>query len=358
MIRLKKALSIAVVICLMMTMLVGCGSKTESTAGTDGDEPKGDPIVLRVAHHEPAASDFNKAWEEFGKQLEEKTNGQCKLELYPAEQLGKGADMVSMVTNNITDIGWIVSAFFPGQFPVTEVLNLPMLGVPSSVVASKSLWQLYEENEDMQKEWSQGMHVITFSASGYQFLATKDKRVVVPDDAKGLKIRVAGAMPSRFIEAIGASPVSMPPPDMYEALDKGVIDGAGADWNMINSFKFQDVMKYAMDMPLVSVPHGIVMNQQVWDGLPDDIKKAFDELGGVAGTELFGMAFDGASQSIMDNFLAQEGREVVAISDADKAKWQDAAKPVWDEWVANSDKLGLDGQAILENFQSIVKANS
>ena len=357
MVRLKKVLSIAVVACLMMTMLVGCGNKTETPAA-GGDDPVGDPIVLKVAHHEPAASDFNKAWEEFAKQLEEKTNGQCKLELYPAEQLGKGADMVSMVTNNITDIGWIVAAFFPGQFPVTEVLNLPMLGVPNSVTASKSLWQLYGENEDMQKEWAQGMHLITFSASGSQFLATKDKKVVVPDDAKGLKIRVAGSMPSRFIEAIGASPVSMPPPDMYEALDKGVIDGAGADWNMINSFKFKDVLKYAMDMPLVSVPHGIVMNQQVWDGLPDDIKKAFDELGGEAGTQLFGGAFDNSEEAITKDFLSVDGREVVAISDADQAKWQEAAKPVWDEWIANSDKLGLDGKAILEKFQGFVKANS
>ena len=89
-----------------------------------------------------------------------------------------------------------------------------------------------------------------------------------------------------------------------------------------------------------------------------DIKKAFEELGGEAGTALFGGAFDNSEDSIKADFLSADGREVVAISDADKAKWQDAAKPVWDEWIANSEKLGLDGKAILDKFQELVKANS
>jgi TRAP-type C4-dicarboxylate transport system substrate-binding protein len=266
--------------------------------------------------------------------------------------------MVTMVVNNVTDIGWIVAAFFPGQFPVSEVINLPMMGVPSSQAGAKSLWDLYQNSPEMQKEWAQGMHLITFSASGYQFLNTKTKKLVVPEDVKGLKIRVAGANPSRFVEMLGGSPVSMPPPDMYEALDKGVIDGFCLDWMGINSFKLQDVTKYSMAMPFVSVPHGIVINQQVWDKLPSNVKAALDELGGAAGTRLFGAAFDQANESVSAEFLKLEGREITQVTDEQKAAWEAAVKPMWDGWVKAMDEKGFKGQAIIDEFRAYVAENS
>lgn len=346
------------VICVGMFMLAGCGGGKEDPAQTGGDQPKADPIILKVAHHEPATSPFNKAWEQFAADLEAKTNGACKLELYPGEQLGKGADMVSMVANGITDIGWVVGAFFPGQFPVTEVLNLPLLGIPSSQVGAKSLWDMYQATPQMQEEWSKGMHLITFSASGYQFLNTKTKQITVPADVKGMKIRVAGSNPSKIIEILGGSPVSMPPPDMYEALDKGVIDGYSLDWMGMRSFNLQDVTKYAMNMPFVSVPHGIVMNQKKWDSLPDEVKAVFDELGGAAGTQLFGAAFDSSDTPISEAFTQLEGRTITEVTDEQKVQWQDAAQPVWEGWVKTMTDKGYEGQKLLDTFRGFVEKNA
>ena len=369
--KFKRFLALALVLALFSTAFIGCGGSSQTaqtpsapsqTEATDGQsqqkEPAGEVITLRVAYHEPATSPFHKAWEEFGAQLEEKTNGQCKLQLYPGEQLGKGADMVSMIANNITDIGWMVVPFFPGQFPITEVLNLPMMGVSGSKVGGKSLWDLYQITPEMQEEWAQGMHLITFTASGYQFLNTMEKPVFVPDDIKGLKIRVAGSVPSRFIELLGGSPVSMPPPDMYEALDKGVIDGYVLDWMGINSFKLQDVTKNAMTMPFVSVPKSIAMTQSVWDSLPDNVKAVFDELGGAAGTQLFGAAFDDCCEPLRSDFLKMEGRQINEVSDEQKALWEEAAKPIWDDWAKTMDEKGLDGQKLIETFREIVENNS
>jgi TRAP-type C4-dicarboxylate transport system substrate-binding protein len=113
-----------------------------------------------------------------------------------------------------------------------------------------------------------------------------------------------------------------------------------------------------MAMPFVSVPHGIVINQQVWDKLPGNVKAAFDELGGAAGTQLFGAAFDQANESISAEFLKLEGREITQVTDEQKAAWEAAVKPMWDGWVKAMDEKGFKGQAIIDEFRAYVAENS
>jgi len=367
-----KVLVLIVVVALVAAMSLGCTTPAAPAPDTTAPAPDttapdttatppappADQIVLRVAYHEPTGSAFDLAWHQFDQELQDKTGGAAKLELYPDEQLGKGADAVSMVVNGVTDIGWIVAAFFPGQFPISEVINLPMVGVPNAQTGAKSLWDMYEQTPEMQAEWAQGMHLICFCNSSYQFVNTKSKKVETIADMKGLKLRVAGAFPSQFITAIGGSPVSMAPPDMYEAMDKGVLDGSVFDWNGIKSFKLADVLNYAMDLPIVSVPQAICINQATWDGLPDNVKQALNELGGADGSAFFGASLDSVNDSVSADFKALPGREIVSISDDERANWVAAAKPVWDGWVSNMNNAGLDGQALLDKFQSIVQSNT
>jgi len=327
-----------------------------------GNQPSGtppaNPIVLRVGYHEPANGAFDLAFQDIAAQIEAKTNGACKLELFPGELLGKGADMVSMVVNGVADIGWVVSAFFPGQFPITEVSNLPMMGIRDSRVGAKSLWDFSQVTPEIIEEWSYGMHLLTFTTSGYQFISTASKQVFVPDDLKGLKIRVAGSIPSRFIEVVGGSPVSLPKPDIYEAMDKGVIDGFSLDWLGSDSSKLQEVTNYVMDMPFLTVPHGIIMNQAKWDALPDDIKAVFDEVFGVNATQVFGTAWDESDAPLSRDFAAMPGRTITSVTDAQAALWRDSARPIWDEWIDAMDAKGLDGQAMLDKFLGFVEQNT
>jgi len=368
-----KILVLALVFCLVAALSIGCGNQTAPPADTGTTQPTdtgtttpepapapapADQIVLRVAYHEPAGSSFDQAWQAFDKDLQEKTGGAARLELYPGEQLGKGADMVSMIVNGVTDIGWIAIAFFPGQFPVAEVLNLPMIGAPSGKVAAKSLWDFYETSPVMQEEFAQGMHLLCFCASSPQFISTSKAKVSAPSDAKGLKLRVAGSLPSKYIESIGGSPVAMTPPDMYEAVEKGVLDGMVFDWNGINSFKLTEVLYYSMNMTMVTVPHAIAINQATWDSLPADIQQALNELGGAPGSERFGGAIDAPSETVLAGFKALDGREMIDVSSDDKAKWKDAAGPIWDSWVSDMTAAGYDGQGILDTFRSILEKNS
>jgi len=339
---------------LLSVSVTACGNNKAPAPAT----PSADPIVLRVGYHEPANGSFDKAFQQIAAQIEEKTNGACILELYPGELLGKGADMVSMVVNGVADIGWVVSAFFPGQFPITEVSNLPMMGIRDSRVGAKSLWDFCQITPELLDEWSMEMHLLTFTTSGYQFISTGSQKVVVPDDLKGMKIRVAGSIPSRFIEAVGGSPVSLPKPDIYEAMDKGVIDGYSLDWLGLDSSKLQEVTNYVMDMPFLTVPHGIIMNQAKWDALPDDIKAVFNEVFGVAATQVFGAAWDNSDVPLSADFAAMPGREIVSVTDAQAALWRDSARPIWDDWVNAMNERGLDGQDMLDKFLGFVEQNT
>jgi TRAP-type C4-dicarboxylate transport system substrate-binding protein len=285
----------------------------------------------------------------------EKTNGRVKIQVFAAQTLGKGPDSYAMVQNGIADIAWLMVGFFPGQFPLTEVYNLPMLGIPSGKAGASALWDYYQSSPAVQKEWA-SVKVLTTFSSGMQFVNTAKKPVRSLQDIKGQKIRVTGWGTTNFIRSLGGNPIAMSPPEMYDGISKGVIDGMVFDWQGIQSSRLYEVLNYATYTPLVQVPQILAMNPDRWKSLPADIQKVFEEMGGKFGAQMLGGGFDEADPVGEENFK-KLGKEVIKLSADEQAKWQAAAKPIWAGWVDQVKGKGLDGQAALEQIQKAIAKN-
>lgn len=310
---------------------------------------------LKFTDHEPPGSPFNAVIQKWADEINQKTGGKVKITIYPAETLAKGTDAVPAVKNGIADMGWAIVAFFPGQFPMTEVFTLPVLGIPSSKVGADALWDVYSENKQMQNEWS-SVHLVGFTVSGSQFIATSKKPVHTMADVKGLKLRVAGFGGTELFKDIGASPVNIAPPDMYDAINKGVLDGCVFDWMGIQSNKLNEVLNYASVMPIVYQPQAVIMNKDKWNSLPPDIQKVFNEVGGKYLGEMAATgAFDMADKEGVANFKKQN-KEVITFSPDEVQKWTDAAKPVWAKWVESAKAKG-DSQAALDQLMAAIAKN-
>ncbi|MHB1161147.1 MAG: TRAP transporter substrate-binding protein [Chloroflexota bacterium] len=311
---------------------------------------------FKMSHHEPATAKLHLAFEKWANTINQKTNGQVKITIYPGETLAKGRDIVSATQSGITDIGWTIVAFFPGQFPLTEVYQLPVLGVNSSKQGGKALWDVVSANPDIQKEWG-NFKLLGFTSSGTQWISTAKKPVRTIDDVKGMKLRVAGWGGTELFKGLGASPINMPPPEMYEALSKGILDGIVFDWQGINSSRLYEVLNYASPMPIILQPQALIMNQNKWKALPPDIQKVFDEFGGKYYAETVGAeGFDSADPEGEANFK-KLNKEIINFGPAEVEKWRNAVKPVWKAWVDSVKGKGLDGQKPLDQLLEAISKN-
>src|SRR5919106_2603919 len=120
-------------------------------------------------------------------------------------------------------MGWALHGYTPGRFPLTQVVELPFL-FDSAVTGTETLWDLYEEFDALQDEYSD-THVVALWTHDVGDLFTTQQPVRSASDVSGLSIRTPAPMQNNRIEALGGSAVGMPAPELYDSLDRGVIDG-------------------------------------------------------------------------------------------------------------------------------------
>ena len=130
------------------------------------------------------------------------------------------------IRSGIADIGWCVQGYWPEQTPLSDVMSLPFLPISSAEKGSETLWKLYEKFPSVQKEFNEIQPLVLYTSSPNLLVSKKQVRTL--EDFKGLKLRVLGGPPTEMAKALGAVPTLIPMPDVYQSLDKGVVDGAAA----------------------------------------------------------------------------------------------------------------------------------
>lgn len=207
--------------------------------------------------------------EPWGKKIGELTGGRVKITLFPGQALGKAKDQYEMAAKGICDIALTIPAYTPGRFQLTSVFWLPFM-VTSAEETSVALWKIYEkylqdEYKDVKVMW-QYVH-----APGQIF--TRKKPVTTLGDLKGMKIRATNPYVQKSLKVLGASPVSIPVPEVYNSLDRGVVDGTAMPFEGLWVFKQYEVVDYGTLCNLYTMSFAIVINKRKWESLPADIKK-------------------------------------------------------------------------------------
>lgn len=285
------------------------------------------------------------------KMIEERTKGNVKITVYFANALSSSPEMFDSTVNGMADISENVTYVNAGRFPLTEMLMLPELGIKSSVDTSKALWHLYKKFPEFQKEYK-GVKVLWLHSSAPMTIISTKKPIRTLDDLKNMKIWVSGAAPVKTAKALGCTPVSMPPGDVYLALEKGVIEGAMATNEIAVSRRFIDVGKYFNDIEICHTPFYVIMNQQKWDSLPPDVKKVFEELTGDWAVEFTSKTRD-KEEKECENTAKAKGVEFVVPSPEEKAKIRKLVLPVKDSYAAELQAKGLPGKKVLEELSKM-----
>lgn len=293
----------------------------------------------------------HKPWIE---KLEAASGGKLKIVPYYSNSLSPMPEKFNSTVDGIADMSEGLVFANPGRFPMSEMLMLPELGLETAENAGRAWWHLFKTMPAMQKEYA-GVKMLFLHASPKMMIATRDKPVRRLEDLKGLKIWTTGKVPVRTAKALGFTPVALAPGEVYLALDKGVIDGCFADFEINMARRFYEVTKYmTTNLYMNHTPFYMIMNQSVYDGLPEDIKAIFDKYSGDWAVEYYGKIRD-EEEIHAKQVLLEKGVELIELPEADIAKAKKLVEPVKEAYAKELEEKGLPGKKALQELLRFAK---
>lgn len=310
------------------------------------------PITLRIhSFSAPQALDQTLHLNPWAETINRESGGRLKVEVYPGMQLGgKPSDLVQQLEDGVVDMIWTVAGFTPGRFPGLEGVELPFLNTGLSETDSPYVME-FAQKWLMDTEFK-GIKVISIHTTDAAIVHTVKKPIRKLEDWQGLKIRVAGRFIGETVKAFGGTPVGIPLPGIYEALSRGQVDGMLINWAITLPYRFYEVTQYHTNTPIFQGTLLTLMSQRVYDKLPDDLKKVIDANSGIEYAKKIGKIWDTQTQPAIDATRAA-GDEVFELTPAEKARWQEAAKPAYAAWIAEMNKQGKPGQKMFDDLMAI-----
>lgn len=310
-------------------------------------------VKLRVADSFPnghfIAEKITKPWIA---KINERAGKSVNLEYYPAEQLGKAKDVLSLTGSGVVDIGYVAPAFVGDKLPLSVVAELP-IDFKSSCEATMAFYKLATGEGILAKQEfaPNNVRVLwTVVLVPYQVMLGSKVNFDGLKSLQGLKIRTTGGAKELAVRKLGAVPVQIPSPEVYESVTRGTVDGA--------LWPFTSVYSYGMESAYRSSTVGenfgsfvvtYVINERKWKSLPPDAQKAITE----ASDETLKTACTVVDAEDIEAIrkLKAAGWKIAELSAADKADLRNRLSSVSKEWAQQLDNRGKPGSQVLKAYQ-------
>lgn len=341
---MKKGLMWGIIVIFVMVTAIGIYSCAKKETG---------PVIeLSYANFFPPTHFNSVLAEEWGAEIEKRTNGGVKFTYYPGGVVLKGPDMYDGILKGVADVGMSLFAYTAGRFPTMEALDLPM-GYPSGKVATLVANDFYEE---FMPEEINEVKVLYLHAHGPGLLHSK-KMIETLEGIKGVKIRCTG-FSAKAAEALGGVPVAMPQGAAYEALQKGVVEATLAPMEVLKGWKQAEVIKYTTDCKSIGYTTAmyVIMNLEKWNSLPKDVQKVFEKIS----KEWIRKHAEGWDKADQDGrqYTIEQGNQIIPLREEENERWAKAVRPVIDEYAQSLEEKGLPGKEYVEYIKKRISKYS
>lgn len=319
-------------------------------------------VTLRVHHFLPPGSTAHaKFMQPWCEKLAKDSGGKVKCQIFPGMQAGgTPPQLYEQVKDGVMDIVWTLPGYTPGRFPASEVFELPFM-IHRAEGASQALWEYAVTNKLLETEFKD-VKMLAMHTHDQGYLHTVNKPVRTLDDFRGMKLRAPTRLTNKMLAAFGATPVGMPVPQVPEALSKGVIDGAVVPWEVVPAIKVHELVKFhtvtdLKSRALYTSVFTYAMNKAKYEGLPPEAKKVLDANSGAALSHQLGRIWDEVTPATRKP--AEDRKNTIYTLPADEhRRWEQAAQPVYEDWVKEVSAKGLDGQALLKSARELIQKYS
>ncbi|NBS64183.1 MAG: hypothetical protein EBT33_07530 [Betaproteobacteria bacterium] len=282
----------------------------------------------------------------WGKEIAEKSGGRLNLRVFPSMQLGgKPPELYKQMVRGLSDITFTLPGYTSADFPLMSLSELPGMA-NSSEEGTRKMWQHMKFFTDGEMKESKPLVIWTGDAAA---VMTRSKPVRRLEDMKGLKIRTPSSAQSEQLIALGATPIDMPAGQIYNSIERGVVDGALISMAGAIDFKLLEVCRhFTIDVPVGRSPFTINMNLARYQKLPVDLRKIIDDTTGL------GLSLRAAAniQKHSDDAVAaaRRDKEVIALSADEQRRWTAAFVPMIRAQLAATEKPGVPARDFLKAY--------
>ncbi len=309
---------------------------------------------LRVADSFPSGHYLTKVIiQPFMDEVTKRTNGAVTFEYFPAQQLGKATDMLTLTQTGVTNIGYVAPAYVSEKMPLSEAAMLP--GSFDTSCEGTTAYNKVARNGAIAAQDYAGNHLHLLMAVAlppYQILTVKAP-VGTEKDIQGLKLRSTGGAQDLTLRTIGAVPVRMAAPDTYESLSRGTLDGVLFPLDSVVSYNIEHLLKFSTaGANFASFIVAYSMSDASWNQLTPDQRKVFTDVA----AEIMPKACAAVDQQDADirQKLEAAGIKFTALSPDVEKLLANQLKGVGDKWAQTLDSRGRKGTVALTEFRQAV----
>lgn len=271
---------------------------------------------------------------------------QLTVRMFPSMQLGgKPPELYRQMARGISDICFTLPGYTSGDFPMMALTELPGMA-DSGADGTKKLWAHFDKFLAPQFKEAK---VLMLWNSDSAALMSKNKPIRTLEDLRGLKIRTPSAAQSAQLTALGATPIDMPANQIYNNLDRGVVDAAMIPMSAAIDFKLIEVARYfTIDAPLGRSNFLVAMNRARYERLPANLRKIVDDTTGLSLSLQGAATYD--EQNDAGVAAARKDREVITLDAAERKRWLQAFRPHIEAEVATGEKAGLPARGLVSAY--------
>jgi TRAP-type C4-dicarboxylate transport system substrate-binding protein len=253
-----------------------------------------------------------------------------------------------MARDGIADVTYVNPGYQPGRFPIIGAGELPFL-MSSAKGGSMGLDAWYRKYAATEMKDVKFCLAFIHAPSPFH---SRTKKIVVPDDIKGMKIRPADATIANFVTQLGGTNVQSSAPEVRDIVERGVADGVTFPWGSLVLFGIDKVTKYHMDAPLYVTTFVFVMNKDKYDEMSDRQKKAIDDNCNTEAAGRVGEPWGKFEDAGIDKVRAEPDQEIYKLTADQTALWKKAAEPLVKTWADGVKKTGVDPDAALTELKA------
>ena len=311
-------------------------------------------ITLRYADASKLGTEGSRTWliKQVCEEIEKLTEGRVKFEYYWMGSLANDREMLDALRWGAVDIGKVSANLFIAQLPMTNVVGAVPFKPSTREGMAKAFPKLLQTPESLAEWEAVNLKVIGFVQQGKNIICTEPLRSL--GDIKGVKGRMGEEASQKIWAAAGGILVSMTFGEIWENLDKGIIDAAESSIDIMLRFEFYEVAPYFHDISMAIHPTPYAMNLDTFNNLSPDIQ------------EIVLQSFSGMSQRFNDVTAANEeswkkqleeyGVEFISFPEAELDKWRSLpdVQAISDDWVKEWEDQGQPGRAIMDAWLKIL----
>jgi TRAP-type transport system periplasmic protein len=293
---------------------------------------------------------------EWAENVNQVTQGRVKVTLFFNSALADVKQVMNATVSGVCDVGVSCPTYSRERFPLSSILDLPMVGTSSAEKSSEVFWKLYEKYPELQQEYADVKLLWVYMNPAYQ-LHFRNRKVEKLEDMKGVVLSGGGGMSLEMLKAYGANPEAIVMTEVFLALQKGVIEGCFLPYAPLRSQRIADITQTHTVGDFIANTFYVVMNKETWGKISAEDQKAIDQISGLAASKKTGSDFDKAEEKDVA-WMKEKGDQFYVLAPEERQRWAESTAFISENWLKEVEARGLPGRAFMKDALEMLRGGA